>query len=365
MSRLAIVQPYVPRYRVGFFQGLAESLRNDGIELSVIAGQPAKEQGARGDAAGGDWLITVPSRELRIGARRIVLTNSRRWWKGADGIIVPHQGSSLDALSALSMHKSLRVGVWGHIAPYTSPLNRIDGAIERWQLRRAGHVFAYTAGGASFARGHGVPEERLTTVMNTIDSSALESEMAGLTPHILSRFAREQNIPNGNYLAYIGGIDRSKRIELLVDALDLLKARDSSVHVVVAGDGAQLSLLDNALARGQVSLIGYADDRVKARLLAGAIAIVNPGRVGLVAVDALASQRPIITTRWPWHAPEIDYLTRGESVFFTEDSAAALADALESAVEGKLATTAPWPAPPRLSSMIANFHSGVVSLLQD
>ena len=40
-------------------------------------------------------------------------------------------------------------------------------------------------------------------------------------------------------------------------------------------------------------------------------AVLIPGRVGLVAVDALALGLPIITTDYPFHAPEADYLTPG------------------------------------------------------
>lgn len=365
MRRVAIVQPYVPRYRVPFFDGLATALHAHDVELTVVAGQPSSEQSARGDAAAGAWLATVPTRQIRIGSRHIVLTNSRRWWRDADAVIVPHQGTSLDALSALALrHGSQRIGVWGHIAPYTSRLNPIDGAIERWQLRRADHVFAYTPGGAGFARAHGVPEHRLTVVMNTVDSSALEREMRAVTDGEIAAFAGRHQLPNGPYLAYIGGIDQSKRIDLLAAALDILHARGSKAHVVVAGRGAQIGLLDEARQRGQVSLLGYADDHLKAQILSGAVAIVNPGRIGLVAVEALVSHRPVISTEWEWHAPEIEYLERGSTLIVTEDTAKAFASALDAAVLGSPSFEAiNWPQPPRLTDMVENFRLGTLSLL--
>jgi hypothetical protein len=45
-------------------------------------------------------------------------------------------------------------------------------------------------------------------------------------------------------------------------------------------------------------------------------AIWMPGRVGLVAVDALALGLPVLTTHFPFHAPELEYLVEGRSVHF-------------------------------------------------
>lgn len=63
-----------------------------------------------------------------------------------------------------------------------------------------------------------------------------------------------------------------------------------------------------------IRLIPYADRRTLATLGKIAQVCVMPGRVGLVAVDAMTLGLPIITTDWPFHAPERDYLTSEFSV---------------------------------------------------
>ena len=50
MSEVWIVQPYVPNYRVPFFEGLSTALRESGIILKVVAGQPDAVQAKRGDS---------------------------------------------------------------------------------------------------------------------------------------------------------------------------------------------------------------------------------------------------------------------------------------------------------------------------
>jgi len=364
MTEVAIVQPYLPQYRLPFFNGLSEALREHGVRLRVIAGQATKEQAQRGDSAQASWLEPVATRTLSIGSRNLALANTSHLWRGSDAVIVPHQGSSLDALVAALGRHPRRVGVWGHIASYTSPLNPIDGAIERWQLLRAQHVFAYMPGGAAFARGHGVPAGRITTVMNTIDTTSLEASLAQATEADVVAFREQHHVPDIPYLSYVGGLDRSKRVEVLAESLAVLHSRGSDVHIVVAGRGEQEHLLRPAEARGQATLVGYADVDTKAVILKGSEAIANPGRVGLIAVDALTSRRTIITTQWPWHAPEIEYLRVNENLFMSADNAPAFADALESATQ-RTRNTLPfeWPAPPRMEAMVANFCNGIIALL--
>lgn len=364
MTEVCIVQPYLPRYRVPFFDGLSVTLKEHGVDLRVIAGQATREQAQRGDSAQGPWLEQVRTRTLAIGSRHLALTRTSRLWKHSDAVIVPHQGSSLDALAATAGSSPRRVGVWGHIASYTSPLNPLDGAVERWQLRRAHHVFAYMPGGAAFARRQGVRSERITTVMNTIDTTRLDAALARTTTTDIAAFRQRHEVPDAPYLAYVGGLDRSKRIDVLAQSLEVLHARRSNVHIVVAGRGDQEHLLRPAAARGQVTLVGYADVDTKALILKGSEAIANPGRVGLIAVDALTARRSIVTTQWPWHAPEIEYLRVGESLVLSPDNAGDFADALEAAGQRTgFSSSSDWPPAPRMEAMVSNFRNGVLALL--
>jgi len=54
-----------------------------------------------------------------------------------------------------------------------------------------------------------------------------------------------------------------------------------------------------------------------------------PGRVGLVAVDSFALGTPIVTTRWPYHAPEFGYLEDGVNARISDDHVADFARVLE------------------------------------
>lgn len=366
MTLLSIVQPYVPVYRVPFFDALNEVLNREGIELQVLAAEPAGAQAARGDAAGPlPWVRPVDPTFLSVAHRRLQLTSSLSDWRDSDAVIVPLMGTSPDALIAGLSGRRKRFGLWGHVAPYTAPPNALDLAVERWLMRRSSRIFAYTPGGANFARAAGIPASKITVVMNTIDTAGVRGDRhdTGLDePDEL--FGPESSFGTAPYVAYIGGLDSEKRVDTLAEAMQLLHERGSGLKFVIGGSGVARDLLRPAEQRGQAVYLGFVTPAQKARILRGAAAIANPGRVGLIAVDSLAAKVPIVSTRSAFHAPEHEYLREGDSWFLSEPDPMSFADALEKvALAGPRRSELDWHAP-QLDEMVANFAEGVMQLLE-
>lgn len=363
MKRLTIVQPYVPEYRVPFFEGLAEVLAADGVSCTVAAGSPDVVQAQRGDEADRAWITHIPTRRIRLGSRTASLGGARGSWKDADAVILGLLGSSLDNYRAIAQRRrrGLRVGLWGHIDSYVNDPNPLDTALERWQLRRADHVFAYTPGGAEFARQLGIERARITTVMNTTSTDELRLARDATTAEAVGAFRAANGIADRPTLGYIGGLDQSKRVDFLAATLDAMWALDPMVRVVVAGNGEHAALLEPAEARGQVVRVGYADEHLKALIGISASAFLNPGRIGLTAVDTLALGRPLLTTEWAYHAPEAEYLVDGVSRVTAVDDPEQYARV---AVQLAHVEKAPedWQYP-TLDTMIQNFAGGVRRLL--
>lgn len=365
MMDLWIVQPYVPRYRVAFFEQLSHTLGKDNISVHVVAGVPHGAQANRGDAALAEWLTPTSGKVLSFAGRTLTLTSTQRHWRHADAVVVPHMGSSMDANWALGVpRRRLRVGIWGHIASYVMPEHPIDVVVERWQVRRADHIFAYTPGGARKALEMGAAANRITTVMNSVDTKALESAYRNTEPNDIHDFSKEHGLAEGRTLGYVGGIDASKRIDLLAEALDILWERDRRVKIVVGGRGSCEHLLAPAVERGQAILLGYAGNREMALIGHVASAIAMPGRVGLVAVQALALGIPILTTSYPYHAPEYEYLQPGKSVYVSRESGPAFADLVETALLGSVrADPGAWSYP-TIADMVANYADGIRRLVE-
>jgi glycosyltransferase involved in cell wall biosynthesis len=363
MRSVWIVQPYVPTYRVPFFEQLTSASREDGIDVRVVASRAQGLQAARGDGAAPSWLEVVEPRVLRIAGRSLVLTSSSRFWKHADGVVLPLTGATVENYEALARHRrgGPSVGLWGHVKNYTGTPSRLDAGLERFQMRNSQQVFAYMPDGASYARKQGLAEDRVTTVYNTVALSGLRSAISFLTPEDVARFRSEHDLTEGRVASFIGAVDASKRIAFLAETLDVLWELDSSFKLLVGGKGDLLPLLDGARARGQVVYLGPVGDRVKALMAASSSLIVCPGRVGLIAVEALAMKIHLLTTDWPFHAPEVEYLAEGSDVTFGANAPAAFAqDLLGLLNSGPPVVTS---AAPELETMVSNFRAGLARML--
>lgn len=367
IRRLAIIQPYVPRYRLEFFQRLFDSLHHSQIDMTVLSSPPTGEMAARGDSAGlTPWIHTYDLRNLALGRRQLSLSSAFSDWKRADAVIAPAQGSHFGTWRALWRRDGRRVGLWGHIDNYVSPAHPVDVRLEQWQLRHADHVFAYTPTGSAFAIRQGAESSRVTTVMNTFDTTELTQHLASIAQKEHQAWLSTHAIAPGPAVAYLGALDSTKRIDFLRDALDELWRRRPDVQVLVAGRGSQERLLDRAAGRGQVKLLGTADSRAKAHMSLRSAALISAGRIGLVAVDALAMRLPLIAAPFDFSAPESEYLVEGRDVFTTGPSVADFTDTvIATADQGVTAFGDRMPSPfPSIDEMVSNFAKGVVKMFE-
>ena len=220
------MQQYVPRYRVAFFESLISALGPEGIDVTVAAGLPDRSLRSRGDSAVPSWLTQVKSRSVRLGSRSLDLSDHHKVWAASDAVIVGLVGASINTNVAIlqSIRGSRKIGLWGHVKSYVSKPNRLDANVERWQMRHADHIFAYTQIGADFAADTGVPRSRISAVANTIHTASLEQARCELTDFDARAFEIRHCLVPGRVLAFIGGIDAPKRIHFLADALDSLHA---------------------------------------------------------------------------------------------------------------------------------------------
>lgn len=359
---ISIVQPFVPHYRVPFFERLATVLSQQGVRLQVLV--PATSTGlhgpdGRGDASrrDHDWLLRVAtSTELTIGRRRLESMGRAIRPMPGDGVILGLQASLPDTWRlVVPPGRQYRVGLWGHVGAFVAPPNPVDVAAERWLMRRSDHVFAYTEHGAEIAR-RVIPASQVTTVHNSVDTSFVDHPGRAA---LVEDLRRHHGLEGDRHLGYVGGLDSSKRIDFLVDALDELYRMDPTVRLLVAGDGRERDLLRRAEARGQVIRLGFGTDQIKGALAELCSAFLMPGRIGLVAVDVLAMGRPLISVEGSRHGPEHAYLVEGESLFTTADDPHGFSRTALAALDRPRQV---WPHP-TLESMVSNFADGAMRLL--
>ncbi|MCU1432069.1 MAG: hypothetical protein JWP95_1174 [Actinotalea sp.] len=328
---VAFTQPYVPGYRVPLLGQVVASLAERGVAARVFyGGDPAQMMARRrrGDGADVPWAEEVAVRSVRVGRTSIRLQYKQlpAAWRRPDVMVTEMAATNLNAWSAAARRRKFIT--WGHGDSSTGSTSKASRLIEDRLNRRASSVLAYTvAGRAEVMSRTGRSDDGVVSIENSTDTDRLRLLLGQVSAQAVRDFRVLHQIPEGAKVGlYLGALNEHKEIPLLVDTFRRALALDPSVWLVVAGDGPARPLMEHlAQETGRVSILGQTspEDLVVPASLSGAL--LNPGRIGLVAVDALALGLPIITSEAARHAPEAAYLREGLDVFTAPATGDALA----------------------------------------
>lgn len=325
---IGIIQPFVPNYRLGLFNALAARLEREGLRLEVWHAQPKGRVAARGNAATGPWSVPISQHRLSIGRRNVTVRNVQARARKARAVIAGLASTNLETYG-LALDPAVRLMLWGHGRNYTAANNALDESVEGWLRRRSAHIFTYTESGRAHLIERGSSPDDVTVVQNSTDTVRLREIVHGLPSDAERTIREELGLHGARVGLFVGAFDEPKKLPLLFEASALVAQQRSDFVLLVAGAGPDEAIVQEATQRySHVRLIGRADATALARLSKVAEFIAIPGRVGLVAVDALALGIPIITTDYPHHAPEAEYLTPGLNSLWTEQKASSYADGM-------------------------------------
>ena len=316
VKRLLIVQPYIPEYRAPLFSYLQAGLLNIGVELHVAVGRAGTEQQLRKDATSDGFAHQLEQRDLAIRRHGIRYKKVHGLIKELqpDLLIVEQAIKNLESwplLLSQSRSKPL-IGIWGQGGYYSHTPSSLSKRLKNLMTHRGRWFFAYTDEGSRFVVDHGFPKDRVTTLNNSTDTLQLRQDLAAISPQELRDMRNRYSLVEGKTALFMGGVDPRKGVEFLIEAARRIRSIDSEFHLLVAGDGSDVGRVKQAQAMGiPIHYLGRASGATKAELLAVSDFLLIPEWVGLVATDALAAGRPVVTTDHSFHAPEIAYLVDG------------------------------------------------------
>lgn len=360
---VALLEGVAPIYRLPLYRGLAAC---SDMRIQLFQGRP------HGFATAEPAPLPLPL-PARTG-RNIYWPRSQgriAWGSGiwmamlADAVVMGGQVHDL-SLWALWLLRQLSGGpkliAHGHF--------RLDeaglvGLLRRLQARGLDALFCYSMAAAENCRRHGIAEERIFLVENTLDTEAMAQRVVARRRNQLALQTRLGLVPGRPQWIFVARLHPAKRLDLLLAAYDRLRDGGLECDLTVIGDGPERHLLQN---RPDIRWLGAVyDDEVLADWFAAATALVMPDGVGLSAVHAMAHGVPVISAAAIGASgPEHGYLVDGENALLVaERDPAALAMAMRrlagnAALQAELAHGASRTAG-RLdaSSMVASYLAGL------
>lgn len=295
-----------------------------------------RDQRERQDVVDIEGAVRLPQWSAHVAGRPLVHKRLGSLVRSSDVLVVDQSLRNLELYPLLLRQlvgRGPTVAMWDHGRTYTRPQSRLEQSLKYALTRRASWFFSYTAGGAQAVTERGFPRQRVTVVQNTIDTAELSAAYRNVTDDQLSELHHEYGLTPGRTGLFVGALSPSKRIPFLIEAADEIAARLPGFRLLVAGTGQQRALVEEAAARSSAVVpVGQAFGARKALLGAVSDVLLMPGLVGLCAVDSFVLQVPVVTTAWPWHAPEFEYLEHGRNALVAPDDpgqyARAVADLL-------------------------------------
>ncbi len=317
--RVALVQRYVPAYRVPFLHGLHDRLAAQGVDFRVVHGQPPEAGGAarRFEPTTLPFSIEVQPRYVDVGATHLVWEPVLRATARCGLVIVEQAASRLANYLLLARQAAggPRVAFMGHGRNLREDdRSRLGEALKRWATRRPHWFFAYNAHAAAIVEDLGFPPERITDFRNSVDTRALVDARSRLRPEDLAEVRRAHGLPDRHVVAFVGGMYGLKRIPFLLESLEHLRGLLPDAAAILVGSGQDDHLVARAAEQHPwLHWVGPLRGDEKVPLLATADLFVLPGAVGLAVLDAFALELPLVTVAGAGHGPELDYLADGRN----------------------------------------------------
>ncbi len=311
--KVVLIERVLLHYRSRFYDSCRSHLAGEGIDFSLVYGQPDATETKKSDTADLAWAHKIENVYLPA---RLVYQPCWGAVRQSDLIIVEQANRLLlnYLLLALKPLSRYRIGFIGHGYCHQAQRGSASNRFKRLYTNIADWWFPYTDTIGEFLRDSGYPGDRITVLDNAIDTEEMVEMSRGTRPDELAELKRSMSIGPGRVGVYCGAMYPEKEIGFLLAACRAIKERVSDFHMVFIGGGHDESLVrEAALQADWIHFVGPQFGLEKVRLLMAADVFLLPGVVGLAILDCFAVGIPLLTTRNAFHGPEIAYLRENEN----------------------------------------------------
>lgn len=323
-TRLCVVQPLVPHYRVPVFEQLAQA---PGIDLEVWAGLGAKG-GSLEAAAPTDAFRSVAAPQKRIGPFISQPKQLEAVAQGRFNVVILSWNARYRQLSKalrLARKNNVRTILWGHGYSKHESWLRQRNRDRYLKLADACLTYNHTAAEALIKRGH--PRAKVFVALNAIDQSSIAQAREHWlnNPEALAAFQRDNDLPvakgqdRPDVVLFVSRLEPDKRVDVLLQAFACVVKTRPSARLVIIGRGPEQPTLESlAQSLGIASSVRFTGAVYKEHELApwflSAAVFAYPVAIGLSILHAFGYGVPVVTSdNIAAHNPEIESLRPDEN----------------------------------------------------
>ncbi len=207
-----------------------------------------------------EYKIVCPVYSLMSNGKICQACNGSAFWK-----------ATVKRCNRGSIARSLLSTVESYVSHFLGSVNKIDHFIAVSDFQRAKSIEL------------GVPADKITTIHNFIDASAIEV-----------------NRQPGEYFLYFGRLERYKGIFTLIEAASTLK----DTPLLIVGDGRERQKIEEIIEQQglkHIHLLGFKQKQELQKLIKGSICTITPSEwyetFGLTLIESFAHGKPVIASR--------------------------------------------------------------------
>jgi len=170
----------------------------------------------------------------------------------------------------------------------------------------------------------GIKENKLITIYNSLDFDKQLEVRKSLSQTTVYEDYFSNKFP---VLIYVGRIQKNKKLELLINALNILIKEGTSCNLIIIGNEVEKTdiqkLTEELGIREYVWFYGSCyEENLLGELIYNSDLCVVPGNIGLTVMHSFVYGTPVIThNNFPVHGPEFEAIKEGISGdYFKEDS---------------------------------------------
>ena len=211
-----------------------------------------------------------------------------------------------------------------------------EGLIKKWMKRiyfgLADGAFIYGNYAKKLMIKNGFDGTKLHVIHNSLDYDSQIEIRVSITKSDLY----QNHFKNDNpVLCFIGRLTPVKKLDQLLEAVNILNGRGEQYNIIYVGDGDMLTSLKQIT--NHYNLSDYVwfygacyDEKTNAELIYNADMCVAPGNIGLTAMHAMMYGCPCVSHNdFSWQMPEFEAIQEGVTgAFFERNNVNSLADTI-------------------------------------